>query len=115
MIIVYISLIVIGLALIWFVIRMVSHIKGIKNEIIKMGKQVEKVREKTEEAKKEQVSAFEGFQSLEKTYKRSVDQVTFTAGQGKDFVETIKHSQKELKNTLPFFPRRRHKEKSKTS
>lgn len=72
-----------------------------------MAKKAEKIREKTEEAKKEQVSAVKRIQQLEDTYKKTFDQVTYTADQGKNFVNTFKSSQETFKKTFSFFPVRR--------
>lgn len=109
MIIVYLSLVLIGVAIIWFLFQLVSSIKGIRDSIIHMGKKVEKIREKTEDAKKEQVAAVQNIQELEKVVHTSMDQVTFATGQGKELLETFNESQEAFKKTFSFFPIRRGK------
>ncbi|WEG11968.1 hypothetical protein PU629_17840 [Pullulanibacillus sp. KACC 23026] len=102
MIIVYLSLVVIAVALIYLIVSAIHTLKGIREETVHMAKKIEKVREETEKAKKKQESAVHHFQDLEKATKESLDQLKYTADQGAALVATVKHSGQEIKKAIPF-------------
>ena len=102
MIIVYLSLLLVAIVVIWFIFQLVKVVKGYKKTIVSMAKKAEKVRKTTEETKKHQEKAVHTLNQVSDSFKDSVDDVMFTINQGKNFVTTVSKSKDEIKTIWPF-------------
>lgn len=106
MILVYISVLVMIVAFIWFVTQVVRVIGHMKKIIIKMAKKAEKVREGAAKAKEYQEANQKTITHIRKSMKKMSEQVHFVTEQGKDVIDVVQETRVKMGEILRFIPKR---------
>jgi uncharacterized protein YoxC len=106
MILVYISILVMVVAFIWFMIQVVQSFRGYKKIIISMAKKAEKVREEAAKAKEYQEKSENTINQIRASLEKKARQVQFVTEQGKDVVELAQETRVKMGEVLRFIPKR---------
>ena len=106
MILVYISILVMIVAFIWFVIQVIRTIGRIKKNIVSMAKKAEKVREEAAKAKEYQEASNKAISQIRASMQKKAGQVHFIAEQGKDVVDVVQETRVKMGDVLRFIPKR---------
>jgi uncharacterized protein YoxC len=106
MILVYISILVMVAAFIWFVIQVGRTILKFKKIIVSMAKKAEKVREGVAKTKEYQEATEKTVNEIRGSMQKKAGQVRFVTEQGKDLVDVAQETRGKMGEVLRFFPKK---------
>ncbi|MFC4619615.1 hypothetical protein ACFO4N_12910 [Camelliibacillus cellulosilyticus] len=96
MIIVWLSLALVVLAIIWLIVRVIQEAKKIKDTVVHVSKAAEKLREGGEDVVKKQESLQEAAKAIQKDIDGKSEALRYTVDQGQALIGTLRETKDQL-------------------